>query len=124
MLGLNDRAAFLVGDWGAAVSGRFDLVLSNPPYVATSDIAGLMPEVSRFEPRSALDGGLDGLDAFRAIMPALPALLTGPGYGILELGSGQMEPVMALANSAGLTTYVRSDLAGIARALLVRNALP
>lgn len=124
MLGLNDRAAFLVGDWGAAVRGRFDLVLAILLYVATSDIDGLMPEVSRFEPRSALDGGLDGLDAYRAIMPALPALLTGRGCGILELGSGQVEPVTALANSAGLTTYARSDLAGIERALLVRNARP
>lgn len=124
MLGLNDRAMFLVGCWGAAVSGKFDLILSNPPYVATSDIDGLMPEISLFEPRSALDGGSDGLDAYRAIVPALRGLLTGRGCAILELGRGQMEPVAALASSVGLTTCVRSDLAGIARALLLRNALP
>jgi release factor glutamine methyltransferase len=124
MLGLNDRAAFLVGNWGAAVRGQFDVILSNPPYIPASDIPGLMPDVAGFEPRSALDGGSDGLDAYRSIIPGIPALLTGGGCAVLELGRGQAEPVTALANAAGLTTYPRRDLTGIVRALLMRNALP
>ena len=91
-LGFAARAAFLCGDWATAIDARFDLVLSNPPYIASAAIAGLMPEVARYEPRRALDGGADGLDAYRAIAAALPSLLRSGGIAVLELGIGQGRP--------------------------------
>ncbi len=121
--GLAGRAMFLAGRWGAAVAGRFDLVLANPPYIESADIAGLMPEVAAHEPRSALDGGMDGLDAYRAIVADLPRLLAPGGVAILELGHGQAAPVAALAAGAGLAgAQTRADLGGIARALVVRSS--
>ncbi len=116
--GQADRAAFVVADWAAALAGRFDLVLGNPPYVESAAIGGLMPEVARHEPASALDGGADGLDAYRAIVAALPRLLAPGGRVVLELGLGQRPAVERLALAAGLRMFgYRSDLAGIPRAL-------
>lgn len=116
--GLADRAAFLAGDWAAAIRGRFDLVLSNPPYIESGAIPALMPEVARFEPASALDGGPDGLDAYRRLTAALPEVLMPSGWAILELGAGQAGAVAALAHAAGLEPgRPRADLGGIARAL-------
>ena len=121
--GLDGRAMFLAGRWGAAVAGRFDLVLANPPYIESADIAGLMPEVAAHEPRSALDGGMDGLDAYRAIVADLPRLLAPGGVAIFELGHGQAAPVAALAAGAGLAgAQTRADLGGIARALVIRSS--
>jgi release factor glutamine methyltransferase len=74
-LGLAARSVFLCGDWAGSIDSRFDLVLSNPPYIATAELAGLMPEVALHEPPAALDGGACGLTAFRAIIAALPRLL-------------------------------------------------
>ncbi len=119
--GLADRAAFLAGNWAAALAGRFDLVLSNPPYIESAAIAGLMPEVARHEPGSALDGGADGLDAYRHLAAELPRLLTPSGIAVLELGAGQRPAVQALAAAAGLVPLgCRQDLAGIERALVLR----
>jgi release factor glutamine methyltransferase len=121
--GLAHRAAFLAGDWGVALAGRFDLVLANPPYIPRGDIAGLMPEVAAHEPASALDGGPDGLDAYRAILAGLPGLLAPGGRAVLELGIGQAEAVGALAVPAGLAVAgVRADLGGIARAIRLERA--
>ena len=118
--GLAGRSAFLCADWAAPLAGRFDLVLSNPPYIESDMIAGLMPEVARFEPRCALDGGADGLDAYRAVLAALPALLAPGGVALLELGVGQAGPVAALARGAGFSDpALRHDLAGIARAAVL-----
>ncbi len=122
-LNLADRASFVVADWAAPISGRFDLVLSNPPYIETDDVAGLMPEVARHEPRRALDGGADGLDAYRALLAALPALLAPGGLAVFELGAGQAEPVSGLARTAGFTPAVRADLGGLPRALLLEKTL-
>ncbi|PWS33954.1 peptide chain release factor N(5)-glutamine methyltransferase [Falsiroseomonas bella] len=120
---LAGRAAFLAGDWDAALAARFDLVLSNPPYIESAAIAGLMPEVARHEPRSALDGGRDGLDAYRRLVGILPALLAPGGAAVLELGAGQREAVEALATAAGLVPAgCREDLGGIPRALVLRSA--
>jgi len=119
-LGLADRAAFLCADWAAPLAARFDLVLCNPPYIQTAEIAGLMPEVALHEPASALCGGADGLDAYRALMPRLPDLLAPGGVAILELGAGQAAPVQRLAASHGLAASLRADLAGIDRALTLR----
>jgi release factor glutamine methyltransferase len=119
--GLADRAAFLAGDWAASLSGRFDLVLSNPPYIESAAIAGLMPEVARHEPRSALDGGADGLAAYRHLAAILPGLLAPGGAAVLELGAGQRRAVEALARGAGLVpSACRMDLGGVERALVLR----
>jgi len=83
-LGLAGRAGFLAGDWAAALSGRFDLILCNPPYIESTAIAGLMPEVARHEPASALDGGVDGLAAYRRVIADLPRLLAPRGVAVLE----------------------------------------
>ncbi len=126
--GLADRAAFLAGDWAAALAagpaGRFDLVLSNPPYIESAVIPGLMPEVAGHEPGRALDGGADGLDAYRVITASLPRLLAPGGVAVLELGEGQGPAVAALAAAAGLAIRgTRDDLSGIARALVITAPL-
>ncbi len=118
--GLAGRAAFVAGDWDSALSGRFDLVLSNPPYIASEEIAGLMPEVARHEPRLALDGGADGLGAYRRILARLPALLAPGGRAVLELGIGQRAAVEAIAAAEGLRSLgARADLGGVERALVL-----
>lgn len=117
-LGLAARAAFLCDDWDSALSARFDLVLSNPPYIPSADVATLMPEVAQHEPARALDGGADGLDAYRRILAALPRLLTLDGVAVLELGLGQAGPAAALV---GRTVGFRNDLGGIPRAMVVRG---
>jgi release factor glutamine methyltransferase len=118
-LGLADRAAFIVGDWTNALNGRFDLLVSNPPYIPTADIAGLMPEVALHEPRRALDGGPDGFDAYRTILRDLPNRLCRGGVAVLELGAGQASCVSSLAHGAGFDTSLHLDLAGIHRAIAV-----
>ncbi len=119
--GLAARAAFLCADWMAAMRGRFDVILSNPPYIETAAIPGLMPEVASHEPGSALDGGTDGLDAYRALIPLLAVALAPEGLAVLELGAGQLEAVSALARQAGFSPASRDDLAGIARALVLKK---
>jgi release factor glutamine methyltransferase len=97
--------------------------VSNPPYIPTGDIAGLEPEVARFEPRLALDGGPDGLAAYRTIIASLPALLAPGGAFAFEVGRGQAEAVQALAQAQGLATEpAQLDLAGIARVVSGRRA--
>ena len=121
-LGLDGRCAMVCADWAAPIGARFDLVLSNPPYIAQADLPRLMPEVAGFEPASALDGGADGLSAYRAILAALPLVLAPGGLAVLELGAGQCAAVAALAASAGFARVsFRRDLAGIERALLIER---
>jgi release factor glutamine methyltransferase len=120
-LSLAGRSAFLCGDWASALAGCFDLVLCNPPYIPAAEIATLMPEVALHEPASALSGGPDGLDAYRAVIAVLPALLAPGGVAILELGQGQAPAVAALVAARDFATALRSDLAGIARALVIRR---
>ncbi len=118
-LGLAPRGTFLCGDWANALAGEFDLVLSNPPYIATPDLDALMPEVSQHEPRAALDGGNEGLTAYRAILGMLPRLLAQGGVAVLELGFGQYDAVRALAKAAGFRVDGRPDLSGTIRALML-----
>jgi release factor glutamine methyltransferase len=120
--GLRRRATFVCGDWASALVGGFDLLLCNPPYVESGAIAGLMPEVARFEPRSALDGGADGLAAYRRLLPEVARLLLPGGAAVFELGLGQAEAFTALARAAGLAPPVlHADLASIARAAVLRS---
>ena len=120
--GFGARAQFVACNFGAALAGGFDLVVSNPPYVASGDIATLAPEV-RHDPRRALDGGADGLDCYRAIAGQARALLAPDGHLVVELGSGQEQAAAALFRRAGLApSAARADLAGIPRALHARVA--
>ena len=122
-LGVADRLELKHGVWDVSLDGAFDLVLSNPPYVATKDIDTLAPEVARFEPRLALDGGPDGLDAYRAIIARLPHLLPPGGVFAFEVGKGQAEAVTALTQAVGLSAEPpRRDLAGIPRVVWGRRA--
>jgi release factor glutamine methyltransferase len=116
--GLAGRCAFVACDIAAGVSGPFELVVSNPPYVARGDIAALAPEVREYDPAIALDGGNDGLDGYRAISAEASRLLAPGGRLIVELGLGQEPAVRTLFTKAGLNVgAVRNDLAGIPRAL-------
>jgi release factor glutamine methyltransferase len=119
-LGLSDRSAFLASDWTNSLTGRFDLIVSNPPYIPGPDIETLMPEVAHYEPKTALDGGVDGYDAYRVILAALPHHLAPTGSAILELGLGQANYVTELARQAGLAATLRLDLAKIPRAIVLR----
>jgi release factor glutamine methyltransferase len=101
-LGLNTRAAFLHGDWTAGLGdGGFDLVVSNPPYIPTKVIDTLEPEVRDHEPRLALDGGADGLDAYRLLAPEILRVLKPGGLFAVEIGFDQSKDVEALFNAAG-----------------------
>ena len=121
-LGLDTRAAFLASDYGAALEGTFDLVVSNPPYVASADIAALAPEVREHDPRHALDGGPDGLSAYRAIAADAPRLLRPDGHLVVEIGAGQERPVTSLFAAGGLAiTATRPDLCGITRAVAAKR---
>jgi release factor glutamine methyltransferase len=120
-LGLGSRATFVACDHGAALGGSFDLVVANPPYVASGEIAGLDPEVRDFDPRRALDGGADGLAAYRAIAADARRLLAPSGLLVLELGAGQLDAVRSLTVAAGLApASAHNDLSGVARALVVK----
>ena len=118
-LGLSQRAHLIESDWGAALDRCFDLVVSNPPYIPAADIETLALDVKDFEPRAALDGGPDGLSAYRIIADQLPRLLTPGGVAALEIGWDQGPAVVHLLNLAGLrNVQVRKDLAGRDRVVL------
>jgi release factor glutamine methyltransferase len=119
---LKERSFFAVGDWAAALAGRFDVVLANPPYIASGAIAALAPEVARYEPRIALDGGADGLAAYRALARHMPRLLAPGGFAALEVGAGQAAPAGRIFASHGLEVQaVHRDLSGIERCLIVAS---
>lgn len=126
-LGVSDRVRLVSGDWRRAdwargLGGRFDLVVSNPPYIESAAIEGLMPEVSRFEPKLALDGGRDGLDAYRLIAAAAPALVAAAGHVAVEVGDGQALDVQGLFAAAGLFPLAPwKDLGGIERVVAAKQ---
>jgi release factor glutamine methyltransferase len=121
-LGVAARAEFTVCDFGATLAGTFDLVVSNPPYIASADIDTLSAEVRR-DPRRALDGGADALDCYRTIAGQVPRLLKPNGDLVVELGIGQEPAVATLFRAAGLMpSPARPDLSGIPRALPARVA--
>ncbi|MGE0062102.1 MAG: peptide chain release factor N(5)-glutamine methyltransferase [Xanthobacteraceae bacterium] len=123
-LALEARCAFVTADIARGVEGPFDLVVSNPPYIASAEIAALAPEVRDYDPRLALDGGADGLAAYRAIAADAGRLLAPGGLLVVELGIGQEDAVRLLFTQAGLAVPApaRKDLGGVARALLARPA--
>ena len=117
-LELAHRACFAVGDWGSALGGEFDLVITNPPYIVDAELPALAPEIVRFEPRLALAGGADGLAAYREIAPQLRRLLAPGGAAFLEVGAGQAPPVAAMLTANGLQGVdIKTDLAGVGRCL-------
>ena len=117
------RCTFVACNVAAALPGPFDLIVSNPPYVARGDIATLAPEVRNYDPDIALDGGSDGLDFYRTIAGEARRLLAPEGRLIVELGAGQEGAVRSLFTKAGLNVgAARNDLAGIARALAATTA--
>ena len=113
---LEARASLIETDWPEEANPGFDVILANPPYIPSAEIARLEPEVSRFEPLQALDGGPDGLDAYRALAPRIASLLGPSGTAFLEFGRGQDKDVTAIMASAGLQIVkITPDLAGILR---------
>jgi release factor glutamine methyltransferase len=121
--GLAGRAEIQLGDWTRGLKGRFDLIVSNPPYIPTGDLLGLSPEVRNFDPPLALDGGFDGLDAYRRIMPETRSILSADGRLLVEIGANQATAVLAIGSNCGLihsATY--RDLGGLDRVVVVRSS--
>jgi release factor glutamine methyltransferase len=117
-LGLDSRAAFVACDFGTAIASGFDLVVTNPPYIASGEIATLDADVRDYDPRGALDGGPDGLAAYRAIAADARRLVAPKAHFIAEFGNGQGDAVAALFAIAGFSSIrIVPDLAGIARTL-------
>jgi release factor glutamine methyltransferase len=126
-LGVADRARLIAGDWRRPgwterLGGPFDLVVSNPPYVASAAVPRLMPEVASFEPRLALDGGADGFDAYHTIIAAGPALVTAGGFMAVEVGEAQASDIARIFAAAGLSPRPPwKDLGGIDRVVAAGN---
>ena len=118
---LEDRCELVRGTW-SAVGGRFDLIFANPPYIRSGDLDALPADVRDFEPRAALDGGLDGLDAYRGIAPLLRECLRRRGAALLEIGARQHQLVREIMEAQGLNiSRIAPDLAGIPRCVVVRT---
>jgi release factor glutamine methyltransferase len=124
--GLADRAIFIACDYAAGLTGPFDLIVSNPPYIRSADIASLATEVRDYDPMAALDGGADGLDAYRALIPQAACLLAPGSVLVVEAGQGQSRDIEALMTAAGLSHErpPKADLAGIPRAVAGRKLPP
>ena len=118
-LGLAHRAVFRRGDWGRGITGRFDVIVANPPYICRDQIALLQPEIAQFEPTVALDGGVDGLDCYRALGDDLARLLAPHGFAAVEIGEGQAVEIKGIFSESGLEIHnLRHDLSDIARCLV------
>jgi release factor glutamine methyltransferase len=119
--GFAERAEIRVGDWTQGLERPFDLIVSNPPYIRTADLLGLPREVRDFDPRLALDGGSDGLAAYRRIMPESRSLLAPGGWMLVEIGAGQAAAAMAIAKQSGFAdAMTHKDLAGLDRVVAAR----
>jgi release factor glutamine methyltransferase len=122
-LGVIKRSTWNTGGWEAALGGSYDLIFSNPPYLAACEIAGLAPEIAAYEPQEALLAGADGLDAYRAISPVAAATLRSGGLVIVEVGAGQAEAVAGIFQAQGLENIgITPDLASIPRAVVAGRA--
>ena len=121
-LGLDARSTFQVGDWAAGLDGTYDVIVSNPPYIPTGDLGRLSVEVREHDPAKALDGGTDGLDAYRLILPEMVRLLAPGGYGFLEFGEGQSADIASISQDLGFEVCeIRADLGGVLRVLTVKR---
>lgn len=121
-LQLQDRARFQVGDWLENLTEKFDLIISNPPYIAPDEIPSLMPEVREHDPHLALDGGTDGLAPYRYLIPQLSSFLKPNGFVVFEVGQGQAAAVTGLLQEAGfqnITTH--QDLGGVERCVMATH---
>jgi release factor glutamine methyltransferase len=125
-LGLGGRAGFVACSYAAALSGPFDLIVSNPPYIRSADIATLSREVRDHDPHLALDGGRDGFDAYRALIPQAARLLVPGGALIVEAGQGQAAGIATFMAAAALSVDrpPKADLAGVLRAVAARKMPP
>jgi release factor glutamine methyltransferase len=125
-LGFADRASFVACDYAAALSDPFDLMVSNPPYIRSAEIEELATEVRDHDPLQALDGGADGLDAYRTLIPQAARLLVPGGALVVEAGRGQSGDIQGLMTAEGLTLErpAKADLAGIPRAVAGRKLPP
>ena len=122
-LGLADRALFAVGSWGETISGRADVIVANPPYIPTLEIETLAPEVARYEPRCALDGGADGLAAYRELAAAARQLLAPCGVAFFEVGAVQHVAAAKLLGESGLELQsIKCDLSGVVRCIVVASS--
>ena len=123
LLGLAPRASFIRCDYASALEGPFDLIVSNPPYIRTGDVADLAVEVRDHDPVRALDGGPDGLDAYRILIPQAARILAPGAALIVEAGQGQAAQIEALMTAAGLEPREAPsrDLGGIPRAVGARK---
>jgi release factor glutamine methyltransferase len=121
-LGFTSRAKFRTGNWADGIDEKFDIIISNPPYIARSEIGTLMPEVCNHDPHLALDGGDDGLDVYRLLIPQLTRLLKPKGLAVFEIGEGQGAKVGELFRKAALTNItLHFDLAGIQRCITANH---
>ncbi|MGD0634132.1 MAG: peptide chain release factor N(5)-glutamine methyltransferase [Beijerinckiaceae bacterium] len=122
-LGLAGRGHVVQGSWAGALRGPFDIIVSNPPYISAEDLELLARDVRDYDPTAALDGGHDGLEPYRLIIPSLPPLLAPGGFVAFEIGATQGEPVSALLWAAGLgAPGVKTDLAGHDRVVFAANS--
>ncbi len=120
--GLAERAEIRLGDWTRGLEGPFDLIVSNPPYIRSADLLRLPREVRNFDPRLALDGGADGLDAYRRILPGSRSLLSGGAWLMVEIGASQAADVLAIAERCGFVdASTEKDLSGLDRVVVARS---
>lgn len=124
LLGLLPRCIFRFGSWGKGIEGTFDILISNPPYIESGVVPGLEPEVADYDPLLALDGGADGLDAYRALLPDMARLAAKDAFAALEVGVGQDVAVARLLAEAGFGEIaVLPDLGGIGRVVTGRKSV-
>jgi release factor glutamine methyltransferase len=124
--GVSDRVCCVAGDLLEPLAGAFDVIVSNPPYVPSGALATLQPEIRNFEPRHALDGGPDGLDIIRRLVPQAAARLRPGGWLVFEFGDGQADAVRTVFASQPALSLVTlsADLAGILRVAVARRMTP
>jgi release factor glutamine methyltransferase len=123
-LGLSSRSLFRLGSWGRGIEGSFDILISNPPYIESGVVPNLEPEVADYDPLLALDGGADGLEAYRALLPDMARLATKDAFAALEVGMGQDVAVSHLLAGAGFGEIaVLPDLSGIGRVVTGRKSV-